>query len=200
MTFLYNDQFNSSKINKTDELDLWNKFKDGEDKALSLLYNLYANKLYSYGLKISNDDNIVKDSIQETFINLVDKRKKLIITEKTYLYLFKSLRNKIIEEIRTQLRKKRIEESMVVGLKIQSQSAEDLMVGLEEENSQKMIIKTAIESLSEHQREIIFLKYSEGLNYDDISIVLDIDVASVRTLLYRTLKRMKENLTIKRSV
>jgi len=65
------------------ELFGWvNKFKDGDDNALSNLYSKYVNQLYSYGLKISKDEYIVKDCIQETFLNLVDKRQMLLISEK----------------------------------------------------------------------------------------------------------------------
>lgn len=184
-------------MNRAKEYDLWIRFKSGDDNALSTLYSLYVNQLYSYGLKISRDDHIVKDCIQEVFINLVDKRQILLISEKTHLYLFKSLRNKIIEEARSHTRKKKIEELLVHDINSQSLSAEELIVCSEEENFQKKIINSAMEGLSEHQREAIFLKYSEDLSYDDIAIVLDIDIASVRTLMYRTLKKIKESITKK---
>ena len=124
-------------ISKAEEYDLWNKFKSGDDIALSLLYGLYINQLYSYGLKISNDEYIVKDCIQETFLNLVDKRQMLLISEKTHLYLFKSLRNKIIEELRSHTRKKKIEENLVLEQNNQSQSAEQMFICSEEEDYQK---------------------------------------------------------------
>jgi len=186
-------------MNRAKEYDLWIRFKGGDDNALSALYSLYVNQLYSYGLKISRDEPIVKDCVQEVFLNLVDKRKVLLISEKTHLYLFKSLRNKIIEEARSHMRKKKIEESLV-GDNLNSQwlNAEELIVSSEEENFQKKIITSAMEGLSEHEREAIFLKYSEDLSYDDIAIVLDIDIASVRTLMYRTLKKIKENIKKKR--
>jgi len=184
-------------MSKAEEYDLWIRFKDGDDTALSELYSLYVNQLYSYGLKISGDDSIVKDCIQEVFLNLVDKRQILLISEKTHLYLFKSLRNKIIEEIRSQTRKKKIEESLMHDVNNQSQSAEEVIVSSEEENFQKRIINSAMEDLSEHQREAIFLKYSEDLSYEDIAIVLDIDISSVRTLMYRTLKKIKESIAKK---
>lgn len=184
-------------VNKAEEYELWNKFKDGDDNALSNLYSKYVNQLYSYGLKISKDEYIVKDCIQETFLNLVDKRQMLLISEKTYLYLFKSLRNKIIEELRSNTRKKKIEDSLIFELSSQSQSAEQIIVRSEEENFHKSLIDAAMEGLSDHQREAVFLKYAEDLSYDDIANILDIDIASVRTLIYRTLKKIKEHITKK---
>ncbi len=184
-------------MDKFDEYRLWIKFKGGDNNALSALYSLYINQLYSYGIKISGNEHIVMDCIQEIFLNLVDKRQVLLISEKTHLYLFKSLRNKIIEEIRSQTRKRIIEESLVSDIINQSRSAEEFIVSVEEENFQKKTINSAIESLTERQREAIFLKFTEDLSYEDIAIVLDIDIASVRTLIYRTLKKMKKSIVRK---
>ena len=87
---------------------LWIRFKNGNDQALSLIFDLYVNKLFSYGLKLYKDEQLVKDCIQEVFISLIDKRESLLISDKTHLYLFKSLRNKLFDEIRTSRRKRTI--------------------------------------------------------------------------------------------
>jgi len=184
----------SLMMNKTEEFNLWIAFKSGDKNALSTLYSLYVHQLYSYGLKLSRDESIIKDCIQETFLNLIDKRQTLIITDRTHLYLFKSLRNKIKEEIRSKFNKNKIEESLLDELRNQTLSTEELIVCAEEEHFQKQTIEAAFKCLSNHQREVIFLKYSEDLSYYDISSILEIDIASVRTLIYRTLHKMKESI------
>ena len=82
--------------------ELWYRFKSGDDDALSKLYNLYVHKLFSYGLKINGDEYLVKDCIQEVFIQLIDKRKTLIITDSTAAYLFKSLHNRFVRGIKVK--------------------------------------------------------------------------------------------------
>lgn len=173
---------------------LWIRFKNGNDQALSLIFDLYVNKLFSYGLKVYKDEQLVKDCIQEVFISLIDKRESLLISDKTHLYLFKSLRNKLFEEIRTSRRKKTIEESMKHRLYDYGTDAEEIIVRSEEEQSRKRVLDRAIESLSIRQREILFLKYTEGLDYEAIAEVLGIDVASARTLIYRALKKIKAEI------
>lgn len=181
-------------MNDTSQHTLWIRFKNGNDQALSSLFDLYVNSLYSYGLKIIKDDDLVKDCIQEVFISLIDKRESLLISDKTHLYLFKSLRNKLFEEFRTSRRKKAIEESMKPILPDYGMDAEEIIVRSEEEQRRKRILDRAIESLSIRQREILFLKYSEGLDYEAIAEVLGIDVASARTLIYRALKKIKAEI------
>src|SRR5690554_7926932 len=97
-------------MNGASENILWTSFKNGDDSALARIFTKYADQLYAYGLKIINDEALVKDCIQDVFIQLIEKRETLVITSKTQIYLFKSLRNKLFEELRSEKRKKEIIE------------------------------------------------------------------------------------------
>jgi RNA polymerase sigma factor (sigma-70 family) len=152
----------------------------------------YAHELYSYGMKIFGDDNLVKDCIQEVFIQLIDKRKTLIITPTIHTYLFKSLRNKLFEELRSKNRKQDINTTLSEFEPGYAKHAEQIIIEDEEENNIKKTIRTSIEKLSNRQKEIIYLKYTKDFSYDEIAEMLQIDKASARTLLYRTLKTMKD--------
>ena len=177
---------------------LWIKFKDGDNDALSKLYSEFAHELYSYGLKIANDDHLVKDCIQEVFIQLIERRKTLLITPRIQFYLFKSLRNKIFEELRTKTKKRDIIEQLTENkVDEYEQHAEQLIIDSEEKKSIKEILNSSIAKLPNRQKEIVYLKYTEGFNYDEIAELLNIDKASARTLLYRSLKTIKEQLANK---
>lgn len=174
---------------------LWINFKDGKSDSLSLLYKEYADELYSYGMKITGDDNLVKDCIQEVFIQLINKRKTLSITSTIHIYLFKSLRNKLFEELRTKNRKQNIINQLSEFEFGHESHAEQKIIEAEESDNIVNSIRVTIEKLSNHQKEIIYLKYTKGFSYDKIAELLQIDKASARTLLYRTLKILKEQLS-----
>lgn len=174
--------------------DLWLRFKNGDENALSELYNSYVHKLFSYGLKISGDEFLVKDCIQDVFIRLIDQRKDFIMKEDPSLYLFKSLRNKIFEELRSKNRRVDIAGSIVSGELNHEISPEQVTVSNEEEQFQTRTLDRAMSKLSDYQKEAIFLKYSQGLGYEKIAELLGIDIASARTLIYRSLKKLKESI------
>jgi RNA polymerase sigma factor (sigma-70 family) len=180
--------------------DLWRKFLAGEEDAFPKLYNLYVHKLYSYGLKIHGDENLVKDCIQEVFIQLICKREKLIFSETTELYLFKSLRNKLLEELRSKNRHGDIIRSMSYGGSDYEVSVEEIKVNAEEEQYISKIVAEALDKLSPYQKEVIFLKYSYGLDYEKIAEIMEIDIASARTLIYRSLKKVKESIGKKAAI
>jgi len=182
-------------MEEKDRNTIWARFKDGDNDALSLLYSEFAHELYSYGLNVVNDEHLVKDCIQEVFIQLINKRKSLVVTSKLHVYLFKSLRNKIIEELRSQKRKQDIINLIDGDDILYEKNAEQKIIDSEKEYSIKYHINSLLAQLPSRQREIIYLKYTECLDYDDIAVLLQIDKASVRTLLYRTLKTIKEQLS-----
>ena len=177
-----------------DTNELWHRFKSGDDDALSKLYNLYVHKLFSYGLKIHGDEDLVKDCIQEVFIQLIDKRKTLIITDSTAAYLFKSLHNRLLDESRSKIRRTDIARSISFGDDRNEISAEQSIVSSEEEQLRAKIIEKALNALSVYQKEAIFLKYSQGFDYNKIAEILEIDIASARTLIYRSLKLVRESI------
>ncbi len=175
--------------------DLWRKFLCGEDESITIVYNEYVDDLFSYGLKIVNDESLVMDCIQEVFINIIRNGHKFSIKVDIHVYLFRALRNKLFNELRLSKRKREILNNLYQTQDLELIDSVEKKI-TEEESSQriKKEIETVIKSLTDKQREIIYLKFTEDLSYEEIAKLMEIDTASARTLLYRTLKVIKEKL------
>jgi len=177
----------------SNELNCWRKFiEEGDINALSKLYSLYVDDLFLYGVKIHPDKQLVKDAIQEVFTHIIEKQNTLKVTDKVKVYIFKSLRNQILEELRTRNRKNNIETSISRTDNNITIDAEQEFMSIEEHKIRERIINLALQNLSEHQRESVFLKYALNCTYEEIAKILEIDIASARTLLYRSLKQVKD--------
>lgn len=173
---------------------LWKRVKAGETAAFNELYLKFADILFSFGMIYSRDQEHVKDSIHDLFFDLYKYRKNLSDNDHIRNYLFKSLKRKI--------------QAVQVGkLKIvysDSIQDEDIvksdMILAEVDDSQEENIRNmqeAIDKLSDHQKEVLKLRFQIGLSYDEISRILEISVESVRTLVYRTIKTLREELKTK---
>ncbi len=171
---------------------MWERFREGDDEALSYLFKVYADELFSYGIAILKDEDLVKDCIQEVFIQLINKREKLVISDQIHVYLFKSLRNKIFEELRTSKRKQVVLDVIKEDSSLLEKDAEDSIIAAEKTLIIKEKIENALNNLSDRQKEAIFLKYTEGFDYDEIAYLLGMDKASARTLVYRALKSVRK--------
>jgi len=180
----------------SEEDKYWQDFIEGDLNALSVLFLHYAKGLVSYGMKICPDEELVKDSIQEVFILLILKKSTLKHNDNIKGFVYRLLRNKMMDEIKRKSRSKKIDNLIFDAGCCSEMDVEHHLIGLEEESRRNDLLTSALNQLSAHQKEVMFLKYSNGLNYEQISQVMGISIASSRTLLYRTLKQMKASMKI----
>src|ERR1700754_5107003 len=79
-----------------DEVLLWLQFKNGDREAFAVLYEKFIIPLIAYGTKLCPDRELLKDQIQELFVELWNSRENLSIPGATRFYLLKALRYKLI--------------------------------------------------------------------------------------------------------
>lgn len=185
------------QYNEVEITNLWKSFLDGDDKSFSLIYELYIKQLISYGYKLCSDHEIVHDSLQETFIDLFLKRRKLNVNIKNLkAYLFVSLRNCLIKKINS---KKRFELHDLKDDKIEfnfsvEYSYQDKLIQDEISLELKNVLQAATKKLPPKQKEIIYLKFEEEMSYPEISEIMVISIESARKLLYRALLTLRKEI------
>lgn len=174
-------------------LQVWMTMKAGNKTALEQLYLAYANKLYNYGAKFTSDKELIKDGIQELFVQLWERRNYLGIPQDIKNYLFKSFRSAIFKK----LTEGRRNESLIDGGDYAFQVSlhlEDHVVLEEDQASLTQRIQNSLNHLTARQREVVFLKFYEGLSYDEIAEVLGISVKGTYKLMARALDVLRNNL------
>ncbi|MEL6923598.1 MAG: sigma factor, partial [Bacteroidota bacterium] len=73
------------------DLRLWEELRAGKAEALNELYDRYVLLLFNYGSKITTDQGLIEDCIQELFVELWEKREKISSTTSVKFYLLKSI-------------------------------------------------------------------------------------------------------------
>ncbi len=173
---------------------IWNNLKNGDPKALELIYRTYFSELYSYGKKFSKDENNVQDCIQELFVELWERREKLSETDAIKPYLYVSLKRKIFQSVK-KIRKStdnELDESYFDA----ELAIDQIMIGNETDSETKQNLKNAFSQLSDRQKEILFLKYYSELDYKEISKVMDMNYQSARNLVSRALAKLSKVMMI----
>lgn len=173
---------------------LWQSFLKGDDRSFAVIYQQYAQSLLAYGYKFNVDKEIVHDALQEVFIDLYLKRDKVHIEiDNLKGYLFIALKNNLLKKI---LKRKRTAcediDTLQPDLHFDVEySFQEQLIQLEISGETKQKLRQAINSLSPGQKEIIFLKFEEELDYPEIAKMLNITVESARKQLYRALKSLR---------
>ena len=175
----------------TDSQNRWQGFLDGNKDDLSEIFMNYYDDLFRYGMKLSGNENLVKDNIQDLFLKLWKNRSNLHPVENPKPYLFKSLRNHIIDSLALQKPLVSLKEDFEHPFEI-IYSPEDFLINSQvtEETRQKVI--RALNKLMPRQREAIYLRYLEELDFETISHVMDINVQSVRNSLHRGMEALRQ--------
>lgn len=172
---------------------LWKRIKAGETQAFHELYMQFADTLFSFGLIYSKDQEFVKDCIHDLFFDLYKYRKNLSDNDHIRNYLFKSLKRKIQSPQSGKL-KLVFTNTFQEGNEQKASLAEAEGLENQEENIEN--IRIAMGKLSDRQQEVLNLRFQVGLSYTEIAKILDISVESARTLVYRSVKTIREELKL----
>lgn len=175
------------------DLELWSRFKAGDDLVLSLIYEANSRKLYHYGLKFTNDILLVEDSIQDLFTELIKNRKNLGDTDNISFYLLKSIKRKLLRKLISERRLSMgsPEESYDFNV---TYSVELDMISEEISQQKKLILAKVLQELTPRQKEAIYLRFSKELNYHEVSEIMNISVLACRNLISGAIKKLKESI------
>jgi RNA polymerase sigma factor (sigma-70 family) len=150
--------------------------------------------LFNYGLRICSDEDLVHDCIQELFLELWERRERLSDADYVRTYLLRAVRNKIVKEGLRLRRVKKVEElafEPLHDLSIESQIVEN-----EHKVEMALRLKETINKLTKRQREVIYLRFYQNLEFEEISRVMEMNRQSVANLLHRSIKEIKINWSL----
>jgi RNA polymerase sigma factor (sigma-70 family) len=176
----------------TSDLKIWNDFRKGKPYALSHIYHLHVQMLFRYGKKFSLDDELIKDTIQDLFFDLIRTRENLGETDNICFYLMASFRRKLAKSMnRRTLVEYRDDKEMTAEIVF---SAEHDLIGKEELSQREHTVRKALAVLTPRQREILFYKYTCNFSYEQICEIMKLQYDSARKQVSRALKSMKDIL------
>ncbi|HLX92453.1 MAG TPA: sigma-70 family RNA polymerase sigma factor [Puia sp.] len=179
------------------ETDLWSLFKSGDKSAFEEIYRLHIAALLSYGTRYCNDQNILKDSIQDLFVELWHSRDHLANVSSVRFYLIKSLRYKLTRRVKslTFVRTELSAEAPNGGdFSRFAVSPEAEIIEKEIEDARIETLRRAIHFLSRRQQEVIQLRFFQGFTNEQIAELMHMNYQSVSNLVYTSLCRIRKNL------
>lgn len=171
---------------------LWNSFKRGDWEAYTSLYHAFYRPLNNYGHKFTRDVDLIEDSIHDLFISLWTNKENLGNPLSVKNYLYKSIRNILFRKLKSASRFSEIQETdETIPFEV---SYDQQMITNEEEKHIQDTVKEVLNKLPARQQEIIYLRFFDGLSYEEISDIMSINVSSTYKLLYKALDNLQQAL------
>jgi RNA polymerase sigma factor (sigma-70 family) len=168
---------------------LWSDFIKGDEDAFRLIYTTYVQTLFKYGCHFAQDEALIKDCIQDVFVDLLKYRPKLSSTDNIKLYLYKSLKRKIVNSLGSKKIFGTIDDEKMPFYYVVS--VEEELVDSEIARKRIEILSKALNGLSPRQREAIYLKFVSGLSYEELSKLMQMNYQSARNLVFRGLEKLR---------
>ena len=182
-------------MKKNFEIDkvLLSEFKKGNAQALTYIMDNYHKPLCFYAYGLSNDYDGAKDIVQNIIINLWERRNALPDIKSFKSYLYKSVYNEFLNQIRKS-------SKMMVFEKEYFEALKDFIDDQDESKTRQQIalLDNEIENLSPKCRETFLLCKREGLTYIEIADYLNISIKTVENHMLKAFsilrKKMKEKM------
>ena len=181
----------SQKVSKDFLNNVWSRFKSGEQEAFAILYNQHVDQLYSYGARLCKDEEAVKDALQELFLELYLKREKITTDpENLRFYLLLALKRTLIKKLQSD---RKITHSFNEAIDFEPEYSIEFQIIEQEKDAEinRKVLKALIQ-LPAKQKEAVYLRFNESLEYNEIAGILEISVESVRKQVHRALKTVRE--------
>jgi len=173
---------------------LWKSFKKGDKEALTAIYEKYYPVLRSYGLKFKNDEEFVKDSIQEVFVYIMSHQNYLADTQNLEMYLITCLRRRMLRKLKYNVPFSSDKRFLFNTSQLVDDSAEEDVLNRGTAQTKKYLVKHMIDNLPVRQKEALLMKFYLYLDYKDIAQLMDINPQSARNLVYKATQSLREEV------
>ncbi len=185
---------------ETSDRQLVNRLRQSDVAAFDAIVYLYNDALEDYARRITHDDDLTQDVVQDVFVRLWELRETLEIQSTLQSYLYGGIRNRAISALRHRQVQERcvtdfLTESMTPGLGVKFVSPDVAM----ERQELADALALALNSLSLRVRQVALLRWRDKLSRAEIAAVLGVAVPTVNNQLTAAAKALRPLLHSHRS-
>jgi RNA polymerase sigma factor (sigma-70 family) len=176
------------------ENELWHFYKEGDVKALESLYERYQTPLSNYGFRFTPDYACIEETLEELFLRLWQQREWIAKPAVIKQYLYLTFRRSLLQRLEYGLPRygeAQNEELIPFNIELNGDHpwvAKERMLALADKAGH------LLPSLSNRQREALFLKFYEELSYEQIADIMHMSMNSARRLLYQAIEYFRNKL------
>ena len=172
------------------DAELISRLQNSDPNALATVYDQYCQVVYSLFLRITRDETIAEDLVQELFIRVWDHARKFDPVKGSLgVWIVSIARNMAIDHIRSAkarfASRLRPLEQVERTLPARTANEPDSVI------DQARVIKTAFEQLTFNQKRVLELAYFEGFSQSEIATKLNEPLGTVKSWMRSAILRLR---------
>jgi RNA polymerase sigma factor (sigma-70 family) len=171
--------------------DLMRIVQAGDFSPASEIYDRYSGRIYNFAFRFLRNAEAAEDAVQEVFVKMLKHANQFHGDAKLSTWLFSITANWCRDYLRKADNKAKESDDVLVTLPTSSEHSPDR--NLERRENEKLV-RRALESLTDEQREAILLSRYHGLSYAEIAQIAGCSEGAVKTRVFRAMETLKKTL------
>lgn len=173
---------------------LWKGIMEGDREMFLALYRKYYHSLLFIGLKEIKDAHLVKDAIQQQFLYLWEKRETIQMAKNVRAYLIVSFLRKLSADWKKSERASNLKVAWNNLSDEPLTTPEEKLIIKDDQEQLCRLLMSHINALPARQKELIILRFYEGLTYEEIVQKTNLTHRTVYNKIHEALKKLKLEL------
>lgn len=170
-----------------DDLTAIKKCRAGETEAYNYLVKKYQSQAIAHAAAILGSHEDALDAVQDAFLDAYRSLRRFDVSRSFYPWLYAILRNRCFDRLASR------RKQPATGL-----DNPDILARAENDSSAEPVesLQKALYQISAEDRELLTLKYLDGLRYGEIAERLKIPAGTVMSRLYYARRRFREKFDL----
>jgi RNA polymerase sigma factor (sigma-70 family) len=168
------------------------------EEALFSLMGLYYDELFRYGIKFTADVEGTKDALNQFFIHFWDNREKLEKVDNLKAYLFVSYKRWLIVHLQQNKKNRSLSLSDNFIADLTEQPYEEYLVKQIRYEELSTVLKDAIKTLPNRQRQLLQMRFYEHMNFEEIAQKTSLSIRTIYNKLHEAIKKLRTHTAIKK--
>ena len=161
--------------------------RDGDDAAFGVLFERHKERLFHSMVSMLRSREDAVDIVQEAFIQAHRKLDTFRGDSAFYTWLYRIATNRALSFLRKQKQKpvsiEGINETGGFDPPASDDHSQPLRMVLRKEHRQ--LVRETLDELSDDYRIVLVMKEFDGLRYDEIAVLTEIPIGTVRSRIHR---------------
>lgn len=173
----------------------WNELQQHNEHGLYKIYHELYDNLYHYGISVVPDTQMVKEAINDVFVELWKKREQLIMPDHIPNYIFICFKRRLSK----LLGKENKRTGKYAGQLFQEpeeQPYETVLINLESDGQLRDKMERVLAQLTARQKEFIRLRFYENMSMEEISLQTSASIRTIYNTLHTAIVQLRKIMSL----
>lgn len=187
---------NATSIDKQSDIELYQKFLNGDNEAFNTLIIRYRKQLVFFVMKYVRSIEIAEDIVQDSFVYMLVNKVNYDFKYSFRTYIYTIAKSRTLNFLKSNSKVVFMSDVLENNYYNESIDIEEEYIKKEKnENLQK-----AIKKLKKEYQVVIYLYDFQGFKYKEISEILNQSMSKTKMMIHRAKKRLEKILKEEKSI